>query len=304
MKKGSAKTPKTPRLARTDFGAWRLDPLPSEASLRRFYADRYYAELERAGRTREARLISGGAARRSEIAWLRETAFADRLAVLGQHLPRGRRSLLEIGCGSGEFLSFMRRRGWKVTGIEPSTAAAACASRLGTKVFFGTLNDFVASPDGRHSRFDVIVLSHVLEHLPDPIGLLRTIRHLLRPGGMMILMAPNERNPLQRAAEHLVRRKRWWVAVPDHLYYWSHSALATFVSRHGFRIMHKTTDFPMELFILFGENYVDEPKRGSACHAKRQRFERALSPVERRVFYESLARIGWGRNTILYAKKI
>lgn len=99
--------------------------------------------------------------------------------------PAGR--LLDVGCGNGGYLLSMSRLGWTVEGLEPDGAAAEQARRAG----FTVRNAPVAECQLEPASFDVIVLHHVLEHLPDPADALARLARALRPGGRLVSMSPN-----------------------------------------------------------------------------------------------------------------
>ena len=99
-------------------------------------------------------------------------------------------SLLDVGCGSGAFLKRMQQAGWQVMGTEPDpNAAARLRDRLQVSVFSS-----VEEVRLRADRFDLITLSHVIEHVPDPIATLRELVGLLAPGGQLMLTTPNARS--------------------------------------------------------------------------------------------------------------
>jgi SAM-dependent methyltransferase len=91
--------------------------------------------------------------------------------------------ILDVGCGLGWILSSLDV-GWEKHGIEISKFASNHASQFGT-IHTGTLEDF------RGSSFDVVLMNHVIEHLPDPIGALDRVHGLLREGGVLILGTPD-----------------------------------------------------------------------------------------------------------------
>ena len=76
-----------------------------------------------------------------------------------------------------------------------------------------------------------------------------------------------------------------------------------FLEKLDFKIILSTTDFPMELFLLMGEDYIENNKIGSICHQKRMKFELSISDEIRKDIYNSLASLGIGRSCIVYAKK-
>jgi SAM-dependent methyltransferase len=129
------------------------------------------------------------------------------LRRIERHVPGGR--LLDVGCGHGLLLDEARMRGWRATGLEPSDAGRAHATRaLGLEVRAGTLADA-----GRTERYDAIVLADVLEHLDDPAGELRRCAALLRPGGAVCVVTPDPGSRTARLAG-----ASWWGYLPAHTY--------------------------------------------------------------------------------------
>ena len=100
---------------------------------------------------------------------------------------RGQGRYLDVGCGSGGSLGVARALGWQVTGIEVDEAAAAKARRFTSELYVG---DVLSAPFAA-GRFDVVSAFHVLEHLPDPVAVLRRLLHWLAPGGTLIVEVPN-----------------------------------------------------------------------------------------------------------------
>jgi SAM-dependent methyltransferase len=100
--------------------------------------------------------------------------------------PPGR--ILDLGCGDGTVLWLAREDGWQVQGVElfPEHAELVRATH-GFPVEVSDLTSY----EGVKEAWDCVVLTHVLEHLPDPVGALKKIRGLLKPGGVGVLEFPN-----------------------------------------------------------------------------------------------------------------
>lgn len=110
---------------------------------------------------------------------------------LKAHHP-GPASIMDIGCGNGCLLFHARKAGWRVRGMELSASAAqSIRNEQGIEVDVANFLDY-DNPGGE--RYDVVVLRHVLEHLPDPVLAMNRIAALLKPGGLALLEFPNTRS--------------------------------------------------------------------------------------------------------------
>jgi SAM-dependent methyltransferase len=117
----------------------------------------------------------------------RKREAAKRVQLLQSNKPVPGR-LLEIGCAAGFFLSAAQSAGWSVVGVEPSEAIAAEArERSRAEVHVG----FVEDVDLRGQQFDAVCGWHVLEHIPTPLPLLRSLTQALLPDGIVMFEVPN-----------------------------------------------------------------------------------------------------------------
>ena len=148
-------------------------------------------------------------------------------------LPAGTGKLLDVGCGNGDFLARMKGHGWDVQGIEPDPAGAAVARERGLVVTAGILAEGTFQP----ASFDVVTMSHVLEHLPDPIQTLRACRQLLRPGGKLVALTPN----VESLGTQVFGRHWLGYDAPRHLLLASPSSLRRMAVAAGFPTVHVRT---------------------------------------------------------------
>jgi SAM-dependent methyltransferase len=285
------------------YGYRCLDPVPSQEELGQFYQSQYYDLLRKGGRAPDLRrLLEGGTAGARERHWLREGMFTDIIAVLNKHC-RGKR-LLEVGCGTGEFLAFAGEKGFDVVGMEPSTEAAQLAANRKLCVHSVTLEQFAELPKEINPRgFDAVVLLHVLEHVPDPVDTVRRCKSLLNPEGILCVRVPNDFTRLQQAAEVQINKQKWWIAVPDHINYFNFESLRRLFEGIGFDVVYDQGDFPMEMFLLMGDDYIGNPTVGGQCHERRVRFDLALPPELRRSIYRAFAAAGVGRDCLMFGRK-
>jgi len=110
-----------------------------------------------------------------------------KMRVFGLH-GRERGRLLDIGCGNGENLARLSSLGWDVVGHESDPKAARFArENFGLDVREGSLNEAILESE----CFDVIILSHVIEHIHSPVEFINEIKNLLKPSGKLIILTPN-----------------------------------------------------------------------------------------------------------------
>jgi SAM-dependent methyltransferase len=131
----------------------------------------------------------------------KDAIFAEILRGLAARLAPGRRRLLDVGAHAGRFLDAARRAGWAAEGLELNPQTAAYATRAsGVVVHQGN----VQTLDPGAGRFDAVTLTDVLEHVPNPLVVLRRVHALLAAGGVVGIKVPN--GPVQRAKEQVRAR--------------------------------------------------------------------------------------------------
>ena len=278
----------------------KLDPLPSPDELEEFYRDKYYDLVAAGGRAPEInRILKGGEEAEAELAWLAKTMWCDIKDTLDELIrnTKGKR-LLDIGCGTGHFGGYMADAGWNVVGIEPSKDAEILSNRFQFEVY-GSMDDCIASET---EKFDAVTLLNVLEHVSDPVEFLKSAMRFISSQGILIIRVPNDFTSIQEAARSKFNVNPWWIAYPDHINYFNFESLKMLLEDLGLEILVELGDFPMEMFLLFGDNYVSDPDLGSICHRKRKSFEFSTPANLRRDLYRCFAKNGIGRNCLIFAR--
>lgn len=205
------------RVVRCRCGLVFVTPAPPRAALEGAYDEAYYRPW-------------AAEARRRDGIWRR------RLAAVAALVGRPGR-LLDVGCGTGDFLALARAGGWEVTGTELSPYAAKAAAGRGLTVVPGEVWEAGLLPD----RFDVATCWHVIEHVADPRRVLDEIRRVLRPGGWLVLATPNLDDRIFRAAYRLARGRPSALYEDDerevHLFHFSAGPLRALVAAAGFEVV-------------------------------------------------------------------
>jgi SAM-dependent methyltransferase len=163
-------------------GLHRLNPRPDQSELETIYPPNYHAY--------NIRPVSDQTASLPMVTRLRHTLYSRRFRRPLRYLDgRATIDLLDVGCGDGWMLDLYRRQGRdriRTFGVDFNPAACEAARRAGHTVFCSRFED-LEMPE----RFDLVNLSHVIEHVADPVAFAGRVRDVLRPGGVFVLETPN-----------------------------------------------------------------------------------------------------------------
>lgn len=211
-------------------------------------------------------------------------------------------SILDIGCWEGMQLEHFLKDGWKCTGTELNKRAAAIAASKGITVHQISIQDFFKKFVGK--KWDVINIAYILEHIPDPRYFLLQLKKYLKKDGIIIVEVPNEFSPLQLAYIKKLGKEPYWIGLPDHLNYFNRKELRNLLRLTGWKIIYGHTSFPTEMFLLMGDNYLNDKEIGKASFAKVVKMESILREYDKGLvsrLYSSLYKIGIGRSIVIYA---
>lgn len=260
-------------LEKNNFGFWQVKPSPSKEFLTDFYKNNYSDDLEKIN-------------------------VEDKINTLESFVNE--KNVLDIGCGDGAILKKFKEKGWDVSGIEPSMNLNYDKSLNIINEDFDNIKKF--------EKKDAVILNFVLEHHPEPENFLKKIRdEILKEKGVIMIEVPNDFNELQLICDKMCDTGRYWIRFPDHLNYFSFISIRNFLNHLDFEILYQESSFPLELFILMGENYIKNKDLGKIIHSKRVLFEQNMiksgnNDLKRKV-YSKLSELNIGRTITIYARK-
>lgn len=212
-----------------DCGLGWIDPQPVPSELGQYYSDyqthvgvvsdRYVDPHMSAGKRRLRRWLA-------RLLFWRAPLMRSQLLFL-EDLPPGR--VLDVGCGSGGFLSAAAKLGWRAVGIDFDEEAVAAARGRGDGIEAHASD--LAGSGFADASFDAIVLDNVIEHLPDPFEAFGHIARLLKPGGRLVMVTPN----IDALGHELYGRDWRGLEPPRHLFLFSPDLLRRSARALGFR---------------------------------------------------------------------
>ena len=147
-----------------------------------------------------------------------------------ERLAGGTRTVLDVGCGTGEFLDVARRRGWQTAGVEISPYASQYGrSHYGLDIRTGTLSgDLFAE-----RSFGAVTLWDVIEHVPDPVATLALCARLLNPDGVVALSTGD----IESLCARLCGRHWHLFNLPEHVFFFSRRTIDDVLRRAGFEVV-------------------------------------------------------------------
>jgi len=289
-----------------------LNPRPSKELLSSYYPTVYYPPVQAKTRTQfqqQAKKVSAqikrwvledyyGYPSTVSTGWLRIVRrillWPDKTLreLKGRHpLPwRGEGKVLDVGCGVGGHLKTLQDQGWEPYGIEISEVAAAHARKLVTEnIHTGTLESAPFPPQS----FDLILMSHSLEHLPSPVAALRLVHRLLNGDGLLVVSVPN--------VDSLEFKLfgRWWFPLdpPRHFYHFDKHSLSGIFAQAGFRLQRVRTSISA-IFLMASLDRLWKHR-----FRKNVPFRKVINRLIARPVSRIAGHLGYGTEITVYAVK-
>ncbi len=182
--------------------------------------------------------------------WVKRYSISKKLQLIDNQIDK-RKTLLDVGAGTGDFVKQANARGFVVEGIEPNDKARSNARQKGV-ILHPKLGDIA------DRKFQIITLWHVLEHLPNLNGQIENLNNLLEPNGVLFIAVPNFKS--FDAAYY----GKYWAAydVPRHLWHFSKKAISKIIENYGLKVIKVK---PM-LFDAFYVSLLSEKYKGNKLY--------------------------------------
>ena len=216
-----------------------LDPRPADDEAGRIYPDHYHA--------------FGFDAKEFGLVYaIRRRLEARRVLNWCHGLPVNAK-ILDVGCGDGFHLQLLRefgRRSWTLEGVDTDLRAAEAARKSGLKVHHGAVEELT-----RTGGYHLILMVMTIEHLADPVGVLKSVRSLLAPGGRVVIVTDNAASP-----DFAIFGGRHWGGYhfPRHFNLFTRETLAQLAQKAELEVERIVTDFSPVNWVYSIRNWLDD----------------------------------------------
>ena len=287
------------QVQKNKYGFYSLLNPPTEGELEKYYAKKYYQD----GKGHYEAQYS-----EEEIRYL-HNKIEQKYFLINDFLKNhSDPSLLDIGSGEGWALQFFKNKGWSVTGIDYSEHSCKKFNpEVLDNLLLGDIYKNIQNLISGKKRFSVIWMKHVLEHVIDPLALLRDCRALLKDNGILVIEVPNDFSVIQNyLLDNKKINQQFWVVTPDHISYFSKESMDRLAEDAGFQNLVTIGDYPIDFSLINTDtNYISDPSKGKNCHLSRieiENFMHSISVEKTNAYYKALADLGLGREVISFFK--
>lgn len=210
-------------------------PIPDSEGIMKYYRSEDYISHKESGKSIINKIYKV----------IQKIALVKKRRIIWNTFGSNNGKLLDIGCGTGDFLQFMKKSGWDITGVEPDKNARLIAEELTSCKILTEDEHFYDS-----TKYDVITMWHSLEHVHDLDKQIIQIGNLLNDNGILFIAVPNYTS---LDADYYQQN---WAAydVPRHLYHFSPQVLQELFKKYGYKIIgHKQLPFDPFYISLLSE---------------------------------------------------
>jgi 2-polyprenyl-3-methyl-5-hydroxy-6-metoxy-1,4-benzoquinol methylase len=240
------------------IGYYSCQPMPDPEELRKYYKDKYFS---------------------SNISYKDELFAVEKnyhkaealikIFMIKKFIKKNLKnlSILDIGAGTGRFLYDVKNFFKNHLGVDYSSGNLD--KSIKKKINFNEIDPKVFIKKAI-KQFDVITLNNVLEHVPDISIFLQDLFLNTKKSTLFLITIPNDFSILQKTTNKVVKKKKYWVATPEHLNYFNKYNFKNFAKNKNFRIIDAISDFPVELFLLKKKfDYTSDKLLGKNIHLLR-----------------------------------
>ncbi|MGC9343169.1 MAG: class I SAM-dependent methyltransferase [Bacteroidales bacterium] len=253
-------------IVKNKYNFYEVKKKPSHSELKEYYVKKYYQQNLAAYSKKYTE---------EELQYIRNKIAQKYFLIKDKINEEESVKLLDVGCGEGHTLKFFKEKGWEVEGLDYSefgikTHNPECLDHFSSGDIYENLKKIV----NEGHEYDVIWLDNVLEHVLNPLELLRISNTLSASGGVLIVEVPNDFSRLQSMLQNKeLIEKDYWIALPDHLSYFNLEGLKNISREANWDLYDCISDYPIEFNLVNpNANYVNDKTKGRGAHLQRVRM--------------------------------
>ena len=183
---------------------------------------------------------------------VRNYSTQNKIKLIKKISKKDKAKILDYGTGTGFFLNAIKEKGWKTIGVEPDQKARKNAEKLIGQKIYANLHEI----EELDTKYDVITLWHVLEHIHELNQVFSSLKGLLKEKGKIIIAVPNI-----DSLDNQIYKEDWAAYdVPRHLYHFNKETLTTFALKHGMKVKNV---YPMKFDSYYISMLSEKYQKGS-----------------------------------------
>ena len=283
------------RIVQTIHGYYSVEDSPTQKELEDYYVNKYYQD---------------NAKSHSHQYSFDELEFFENKAKVAEYICNDldNKTLLDVGAGEGFFANHFFSHMWKVTTLDYSDYGIVNHNpQLKNTVIKNDIFKSIKKLIKEEHKYGLVNLSNVLEHVIDPIALLKSLKFLLNDNSYLRISVPNDYSDFQEFLLSKNNTTNTWVSTPDHLHYFTFKSLRKLLESLNYEVHTSLGEFPIEIFLSNdASNYTKNRKLGSNAHIARVETDNFLfkQGIEKYIqYYKSSANIGFSRQVVIFVKK-
>jgi len=300
----------------TPFGYKVFREPPNQIELNSYYAENYYQNPVKSSTYQIDYSTEENLERSLKIQLLYEFIHSHLSESLESNSNNSSVSIqskkfLDVGCGEGFVLKFFKDSGWEIVGVDFSTHGIRTKNpELESFIIQGDVYEELNSLKEKSSKFNVIFLGNILEHVLDPIALIDQLKKLLEKHGLLVITVPNDFSDLQRfLLNNNLVNEEYWIGYPDHLNYFNLDSLSKLLSDKNLPVIDQFSDFPIEWFLVnSNSNYISNKLKGKDAHNARIAIATLINSSKnldaKMNFWRSLSALGMGRTITTISRSV
>ena len=285
-------------LRKNKYGFYELVNKPTSQYLQKFYSKKYYQNNK-------------GNYKKNYNTSDKVNLFQKYELIFDSIKNKGKKSFLDLGCGEGFALDYFYKKKFNVQGIDFSDYGVKKHNKNMLKIVeFGDLYKVLNVKIKKKQLFDVFFVSNILEHIDNVEKFFKYLNILsIRKKSYLVVIVPNDFSFFQKSLFKKNKIKsRYWICPPEHINYFNLRSLNNFISKKGWKIVDKFSDFPIEWFLSNRHSNYKAKKIGKDIFEGIKFIESTIYKNNQKSciknFYKSIADIGMGRNiTCIFKKK-